>query len=116
MKIAILLAAILLPGFANLAQEHAPTAEQCDADLRLWASQASTLDKLPYKEVEAREQEMFNCGGSVNSQTQQGFIKAKSYDSASNLYRGEMGERLSDFLVRHNLIEQFLAEDAQGKR
>jgi len=116
MKMAILVAAILLPGFANLAQEHAPALEQCDADLRLWSAQASDVDKLPYKEVEAREREMFKCAQSVDSGTQQGFIKAKSYDSASSLYRGEMGGRLSSFLARHNLVDQFLAEDAQGKR
>lgn len=116
MRIAILLAAILLPGLANPTQEHAPGADQCDADLRLWVSQESDVNKLPYKEVEAREREMFNCAQSTNGNAQQGFVKAKSYDSASSLYRAEMGDRLSSFLRRHNLTDQFLAEDAEGKR
>jgi hypothetical protein len=116
MKIAILLAVILLPGIANPAQEHAPTAEQCDADQRLWVSQLPDVGNLAYKEVEAREAEMTSCGLTMNSNTEQGFLKAKSYESVSSRYRAEMGARLSSFLHRHNLVDQFFAEDTAGKR
>jgi hypothetical protein len=116
MKLAILLAVILLPGVANPAQEHAPTAEQCNADERLWASQLSGVGSLPYKEIEARENEMTNCANTMDTSTEMGYLNASSYKSLGSNYRAQMGNRLQTFLIRHNLIDQFLAEDAEGKR
>jgi hypothetical protein len=115
-KLAMLLAVILLPSIANPAQEHAPTLDQCNADERLWASQLSNVDSLPYKEVEARENEMTNCATTMDTSTETGYRNASSYKSLGSNYRGQMGRRLQTFLIRHNLIDQFLAEDAEGKR
>jgi hypothetical protein len=116
MKTAVLLAALLLPGIANPGQQHAPTADQCDADRRLWVSQWSNVSSLPYHEVEAREAEMTACSNIMDSSTEAGFLKAKLYETTSSSYRAEMGARLQSFLARHNLIEQFQSEDAAGKR
>jgi hypothetical protein len=93
---------------------HAPTVEQCHADQRLW------LDKLEepngagvayvtYEELGAWFHEMYECG-KVDPANDDRYYNTGS----EGLVRGQM--RLEDFLQRHNLWNQFIAEDAQGCR
>jgi len=44
---------------AALAQEHAPTVEQCRADAAVWADADFTIP--PMKELESRAKEMHDC-------------------------------------------------------
>jgi len=109
----LLLLFVALLAANSTAQEvkHAPTVEQCRADQRLW------LDKLEnptvilpdYETLTGWFHKMFEC---------------KSSDPENRrLYHNVMGEvdadqvvRLEQFLRRHGLYDQFIAEDSAGKR
>lgn len=102
---------------------HAPTVEQCRADRALWFSKIS--DDAKAEEAEGLRAPVAH---SVSFQ-QLNFCILEMHDCAridpesNDLYyktSGDAGvtanDRLMNFLVRHNLLNQFLAEDAQGKR
>jgi hypothetical protein len=94
--------------------KHAPTVEQCRADQKLWLSKEEEanragIDPVSYKELDGWEREMFEC--------------EKVDPDLHNSYYNTLGEanseqitRLEHFLRRHNLYDQFIAEDEQGKR
>ena len=110
-----------------LAQEHAPLLATCEADLALWydrdeftdylnAQTAFLLDGTPNKtklnrlsvvEVVARHEEMGKCW----SMTHRSIFHDADMD-----YMNIFTDREHDFIVRHNLSNQFRAEDAEGKR
>jgi hypothetical protein len=110
-----------------LAQEHAPLLATCEADLALWfnrdeftehlnAQTAFLIDKTPNKtglnrlsvvEIIARHEEMGKCWSMTHRDI---------YHEADNSYMGIVHDREHDFIVRHNLVNQFRAEDAEGKR
>jgi hypothetical protein len=116
MKIAILFAAILLPGLANPAQKPALTPARCDADRAVWAPLMLDLDESTYKELEAMVNEMSTCARNTNNDTPQNIKRISSYESVSNVQRAEMLQRMSHFLGRHDLTSKFLAEDQYGDR
>jgi hypothetical protein len=96
--------------------KYAPTVEQCRADQRLWRSK---LDQVPtpsgVKDVSFTElvnwyTEMKDCI-SIDPDHRTDYVVTLSLIDATQ-YR-----RLVNFLDRHHLTwDQFLAEDAQGKR
>lgn len=115
MKPIFLLAAILIASSA-FAQEadHAPAAEQCQADQRLWlatlempdnsGAQNTSLSTLHSWAVEMRsciDVDPANNVKYLNTLSETTFVQVM---------------RLSNFLRRHNLTRQFAAEDAAGKR
>jgi hypothetical protein len=95
--------------------KHAPTVEQCRADQRLWLSKMAepngkgTAD-VSYKEVKGWVGEMVYCSKKVDPAFGFEYLNAQSEAEATSALR------LENFLFRHNLLRQFLAEDAQGKR
>ena len=119
---------ILLATSAAVAQQHAPTAEVCRADVALWYStQLSTeyhraqtdwitdqipnrtaIAKLPLSEVSARLQEMGDCWSVDNHE--------EKYFKAMDLYDSAFGGRYIRFVRRHHLEQQLLSEDEQGLR
>ena len=96
--------------------EHAPTVEQCRADHGLMVSKFEKgIDKLDpispvsYKELMKWQVEMIDCRQ----------VDAENYSTYRNTafeIESEMNVRVGRFLERHHLWNQFLAEDAQGKR
>jgi hypothetical protein len=92
--------------------KHAPTVDQCRADQQLW------LSKI----------EDFTSSQSVGYElaTGWGFVmegcEKIDPDHLDRYYNTEVEiavlrvTRLYRFLERHNMYQQFLAEDAQGKR
>ena len=97
---------------ASQEMQHAPTVTQCRADQRLWFSKiedetmAASIDFLQLRKW---SMEMFDCI-SVDPERQDPYFTT----DAEITTRQEM--RLENFLERHHLFNQFLAEDAQGKR
>ena len=106
----LVLAIIPFNSLASQEVQHAPTVEQCRADQRLWLTEAQeTYVPAPFMELHNRNKEMIQCE------------TVDPYES--NHYYNTLGEtnaekviRLHDFIDRHNLGSQFVAEDAQGKR
>jgi len=104
-----------LPAFT---QEHAPLPAQCVADANLWSHvNKEALDKLSFTELGARASEMSLCANSGAPDPQiSGNSLIDNYATLWSAYQLKQGQRVMTYLVRHGLKEQFLAEDAAGKR
>ena len=118
-----LLLVIAVPLQLIHAQEvkHAPTVEQCRADQTLWFSKIN--DDAKAEEAEGLREPVAH---SISFQ-QLNFLILEMHDCAridpesKGLYYRTSGDaavaannRLMNFLYRHNLSSQFVAEDAQG--
>lgn len=108
-------------------QDHAPTAEQCVADMRLWSSQmddyliaetarikSGTPDKsqvigLTMTQLNDRASEMVECVAVDPSGQVDYRQEASEYNDA---YR----DRFERYIVRHHLMDQVLKEDEEGLR
>ena len=94
-------------------QEHVPTVEACREDVATWARTMGLhgYSNMPYMEVVAREGEVLKCDGLDPD------ARFKSiYETHIRTTEIEIRWRLNDFITRHNLMQEFLLEDAQGKR
>lgn len=96
------------------AVEHAPTVEQRRADWTYWMSKLEQPDEkgtddVSYGTLTGWRDEMDKCRvvDPANSQ---------KYYNAINESRAEQMMRMMDYLNRHNLWQDFKAEDAAGKR
>jgi hypothetical protein len=124
MKKLWLLLAIAVPLQSIHSQEVQPTVEQCRADQKLWTArelfkqdlsteyffpEKRDETKTSHNELTNRVKEMFDCS-KVDPDNERTY-----YDAMSGICAAR-AMRLKNFLVRHNLWNQFIAEDAQGKR
>ena len=104
---------LIIPYQSTFAQEvqHAPTVEQCRADQKLWMSQLEHEGPLRsgVAELFDRKDEMMKC------ETVDPKFHIYYYHIHSEI-SDEESLRLLDFLYRHNLSQQFMAEDVQGER
>jgi hypothetical protein len=91
--------------------QHAPTVAQCQADQRLWLSKiGGESSALPKYDVIMRwTSEMGDCQDVDPSN------KFKYYNTQAEII-AEQQICLSHFLVRHQLWQKFIDEDAAGKR
>jgi hypothetical protein len=92
--------------------KHAPTVEQCRADQRLWLDRLqdeSSIKPIPYTELSSWFTEMHEC------EIVDPDHKLQYYNTTSETTAMQW-VRLTNFLLRHNLYDQFIAEDAQGRR
>jgi hypothetical protein len=124
----------VLLGFAALpinqravGQDHAPSMEQCVADMRLWSSQMddylvaetariksgspdkSQLMGLTMRQLNDRASEMVDCvavdpSGQVD------------YKEEASEYNDAYRDRYERYIVRHHLMDQVLKEDEEGLR
>jgi hypothetical protein len=96
------------------AVEHAPTVAQCQADRAYWDSKLEQDDRkgtldVPYTTLFEWDVEMVKCRV-VDSQNRW------QYFNLGEEALAEMAIRERAFIVRRNLWQQFLDEDAAGKR
>lgn len=96
------------------AVEHAPTVAQCQADQRLWMSKLEVpngggLLDIPYDTLMAWVHEMGDCE-EVDPDW------GDKYRNVAHETIARMAARFRDFVWRHNLYDQFIQEDAAGKR
>jgi hypothetical protein len=113
-----LLAVAILIAVPAIGQEveHAPTVAQCQADQRLWLSKLEDdgngrhgLDDVTFRTLNIWKKEMRQCEV-VDPENSQ-----KYYNTLSEAMVAIATRELS-FIVRHGLADQFIAEDAAGKR
>jgi hypothetical protein len=107
-----LLMLTLVTAFVAGQMEHAPTVQQCQADERLWMNkiEETNLTIHPdYITVNAWFNEMRDC------QSVDPANKIKYYNLQSEIVV-ENAMRLQHFVMRHEMWEQFIKEDAAGKR
>jgi len=111
------------------AVEPVPTVDQCRKDGPAWYSKDAQLEydkarfnsfstgklaetefsKLSAHDLYVRMKDMGNCI-TVDPQN------SERYDSSSYHYYGFIADRFMDYMERHKLLEDFMKEDAQGKR
>jgi hypothetical protein len=103
-------------------QEH-PALEQCRLDFDAYKklgnfahptgaelkAQKDYLKRFPLSEISRRVREMEGC-------MEVDRVNEKGYADVSILLEAEEGSRYMNFLLRHDLWNQFAGEDAQGKR
>jgi hypothetical protein len=91
--------------------EHAPTVAQCQADQRLWLAKVEgSSSQLPeYNVLVKWVSEMGDCA-KVDHDNNVEYYNVEAEVTA------EEQIRLSHFLDRRSLWQQFIAEDAAGKR
>jgi hypothetical protein len=97
--------------FANGATtqvEHAPTVEQCRADYAVWNVTIGEPANS-YNTIAAQVVEMNACFHVDSSRS----IQYLDFQNAGNV---DAANRLQDFVTRHDLMKQFLAEDSKGLR
>jgi hypothetical protein len=95
--------------------EHAPTVEQCRADQALWLSKLETTPRgsgtsnVDVRTLHAWAVEMDDCKAVDQAN------ELKYYNTEAETTAAVSGRELG-FIYRHNLYQQFLDEDAAGKR
>jgi hypothetical protein len=117
-----------LAGVAMQAQQHAPAIETCKADVALWDSREdrteymraetvfltdgvpnrTKISKLALTELIARLDEMNDCANMMP--------RDDRYHAVADFYHDVMMERYFRFVLRHQLRDQVIKEDAQGIR
>jgi hypothetical protein len=91
--------------------EHAPTVQQCQADQRLWFYELENDgSNLPGIDVLRQWSKEMSVCEKVEPDHKW------AYYNTSGEIDGEEITRMVNFLDRHNLWGQFIAEDAAGKR
>lgn len=112
MKKLWLLLMLVIPYQSTFAQEveHAPTVEQCRADQQLWVSELerSSYALTPFEVLQARVLKMVSCA------TIDPAFKGKYHNVEAEIMTAE-AIRISTFLTRHDLWNQFLIEDGQAQ-
>jgi hypothetical protein len=120
MKLALALATILLVGIPLGGQDavkDAPRIGQCRTDQALWDSKlieiargsAKGTDDATVETLTNWIHEMRGCAGVDHEH-------APAYVRTVALAMAAVGVRATDFLQRHNLMEQFVKEDMEGLR
>lgn len=123
MRSLFFLAALLFAGTIS-AQEHAPTVDVCRADAAVWNAAVvnhnpeTSKTKLPYDELAARSNEMHACRSVDPARVgdSSSITRMDAYTLLEALYKDEIASRAMNFIARHGLGKQFLAEDAAGAR
>jgi hypothetical protein len=101
---------VALPSAVPQEVKHAATVEQCQADERVWSQQFYASPALiSIKTLQAWQQEMHECGTVDPSHK-------PLYHNFFTELSLEEGDRALNFLMRHELYDQFVAEDETGKR
>ncbi len=118
-----------LSGRSSAQVDHAPTLEQCTADLNLWQAQANvdealgnakirekSLEEITVDQMQQRLSLLKRC-----SQAHPAFDHSEAETTPRVLaltltYNLEIKRRYALFMVRHNLFEKFTAEDEAGMR
>jgi hypothetical protein len=115
-KICVVIFAVLAPFSAmrGTAQQavNGPTPAQCQSDAAIWLptleAQGGTI-AITYETLGGWVNEMMQC------QTVDPTNSEKYFNVASGAV-AERANRETNYLVRHGLYKQFLAEDVAGKR
>lgn len=91
--------------------EHATTAAQCEADIAVWKAQDKAhIESLPVNTLVSRANELSDCSKVlVGDGAELAFTLRAVYDQ-------HVENRYVHFLMRHNLGQQMVDEDAKGAR
>ena len=112
------LAASVASAHPRQAVEHALTVAQCRADLKAWWENAGKdhgLDGITYDVLGSMSSEMTSCIF-VDKANRSHADSAPDYYELTVELDKQQAERVTRFLIRHELWQKFSEEDAAGKR
>ena len=120
--IAVAASAVLflsIAGSVSPQQGAAVSLERCRSDLTNWTHNFKDSDSemaleeksLTYDQLRSRADEAIGCR---NWDGQEPYFTAAT--KIQMRYSGQVRDRLYDFVVRHNMAEEFQKEDANGLR
>ena len=94
---------------------HAPTAEQCKADIAVWKAESnSTIVALPINMLLKRSDYLSDCYKVLSDANE---VESASWvEGWQGVYDYHAVRRAVKFIKRHNLSRQFVDEDAKGAR
>lgn len=88
--------------------EHTPTITHCQAHEQLWSSQPENIDKQPLSVLIPQLREIRHLTIDHDNQSK--------YHALANELALTQAARTRKFLLRQDLYQQFLSEDAEGRR
>ncbi|MFZ0817676.1 MAG: hypothetical protein WAM78_19285 [Candidatus Sulfotelmatobacter sp.] len=92
--------------------EHAPTADQCHADISVWYGESKTdIAALSAHTLDVRRHEAWQCSAVLKDPQE----REKAFGEA-NVYISHLQERMLNFIKRHGFMQQFADEDEKGVR
>ena len=119
-----LIGLLLTPTYSAESQEPKPALEQCRIDaepfiktmlanpkdlIAEFNAHRDYLKRFPLSEIGRRQTEMYDCT-TVDPKN------SEAYKTVALVLDAEITGRYLSFLLRHNLMNQFRAEDANGAR
>jgi hypothetical protein len=94
------------------APEQTPTPAVCKADLKAWSK--SKLESLTIEQIKARMSEMVACADETHHRHHSDKQVLMYLDEFYRTH-AELAERAFDFIVNHNLRDQFYAEEGEAR-
>ncbi len=112
MKKLLVMVALLTMGAMAQDIEHAPTADQCHADISVWYAESKTdVASLSARTLDVRRHEAWLCSAVLKDPHE----REKAF-GVFNVYVSHLQERMLNFITRHGFMQQFADEDAKGVR
>jgi hypothetical protein len=94
------------------APEQTPIPAVCKADLKAWSK--SKLESLPIEQIKNRMNEMVACADERHHHRHSDKQVLMYLDEFYRTHT-ELAERAFDFIVNHNLRDQFYAEEGEAR-
>ena len=94
------------------APEQTPTPATCKADLKAWSK--SKLESLTIDQIKARMNEMVACADEAHHHHHSD-KQVQTYLDEFYRTHAELADRAFDFIVNHNLRDQFYAEEGAAR-
>ena len=94
------------------APEQTPTPAVCKADLKAWSK--SKLESLSIEQIKTRMNEMVACADETHHRHHSDKQVLMYLDEFYRTHT-ELADRAFDFIVNHNLRDQFYAEEGEAR-
>jgi hypothetical protein len=103
---------LTLASGVTAAPEQTPTPAVCKADLKAWSN--SKLESLTLDQINTRMNEMVACADQTHHHHHSD-KQVRTYLDEFYRTHTELAERAFDFIVNHNLRDQFYAEEGEAR-
>ncbi len=112
--------AFTLPLPLSLGQTHAPLIQKCTSDAKAWQAEAQSAanvhkGSITVPQMFDRIDELDTCDKTYPDPEFKNPERMR-WIILSNIYSAAITRRVGSYLKRHNEMNQFMAEDAAGKR
>jgi hypothetical protein len=114
MRISVLaLLVLVVASGVTAAPEQTPTRAVCKADFKAWSK--SSLESLTIDQIKTRMNEMVACADEAHHHHHSD-KQVQMYLDEFYRTHAELADRAFDFIVNHNLRDQFYAEEGEARK